>query len=539
MLDLSPLNRFLKKDRFKMETPASIRASIREGDWATSIDLRDAYFHVLIHQRDRKWLRFVWRGTSLQFRALPFGLSSAPLVFTKIVKELAAWARERGIRLHCYLDDWLILAHSRLKCSNHTEQVLTMARRLGFCPNESKCDLVPSQQFDYLGMSFDTTSLTVRPVATRVERLQTAIQSLLQSEWATARTLAGLLGMMESLSSLVPQGRLLKRPLQREVRRRWRPALLPWSFRVKLGPWFRASVSQWLDTSSLLQGVRITDPLPQVFLYTDASCMGWGGHLESLNASGMWSQAQLGWHINRLELEAVFLSLQAFQPAVEGKSVRLFTDNTTVAFYINKQGGARSAPLSLRAEEILQWCLARNICLSARHIPGKLNIVADALSRPHCVLHTEWTIHRGVLSWVWEVWFRPVVDLFATKFNYRLPLYVSPVADPAAWAIDAFSISWSGILAYAFPPLPILSRVIRKAREDQSRMILIAPRWPSQPWFTDLTELCHLPPLLLPIKPDLLVQPRSGIRHGSPESLNLHAWLLCGKLCDHPAPQCT
>lgn len=54
VLNLSTLNRFLKHIRFKMETPLSIRATIRPGHWATPIDLKEAYFHVLIHRRDRK-----------------------------------------------------------------------------------------------------------------------------------------------------------------------------------------------------------------------------------------------------------------------------------------------------------------------------------------------------------------------------------------------------------------------------------------------------------------------------------------------------
>jgi len=61
VLDLSPLNVFLRKIRFKMETASSIREAIRPRDWATSVDLTDAYFHITIHPRDRRWLRFVWK----------------------------------------------------------------------------------------------------------------------------------------------------------------------------------------------------------------------------------------------------------------------------------------------------------------------------------------------------------------------------------------------------------------------------------------------------------------------------------------------
>ena len=119
ILDLSPLNKCLAKVPFKMETANSIRLSIRPGDWAVSIDLTDAYFHVGIYPADQKWLRFHWQGKSYQFQVLPFGLSQSPWVFTRIVKVVVQWARVQGIRFHAYLDDWLVLAASQDICLQH------------------------------------------------------------------------------------------------------------------------------------------------------------------------------------------------------------------------------------------------------------------------------------------------------------------------------------------------------------------------------------------------------------------------------------
>ena len=86
VLDLSPLNRYVSKIRFRMETALSVRSAIQPNDWATSLDLRDAYFHVLMHPRSRPWLRFTWANRIFQFRALPFGLSLSPWVFTRVTR---------------------------------------------------------------------------------------------------------------------------------------------------------------------------------------------------------------------------------------------------------------------------------------------------------------------------------------------------------------------------------------------------------------------------------------------------------------------
>ena len=168
VLDLSPLNKHLQVIHFRMETPRSVRDAIRPGDWATSLDLKDAYFHVPIHRSSRKFLRFVWNDRVFQFRALPFGLSLAPWVFTKITRELAILARSRGIRLRMYLDDWLTLAASSPLALAHTEELMDLTLSLGFLPNWEKSALTPSQQFVYLGMDFDTVTYTVRPAPARL-----------------------------------------------------------------------------------------------------------------------------------------------------------------------------------------------------------------------------------------------------------------------------------------------------------------------------------------------------------------------------------
>ena len=123
ILDLRKLNLFLKVEKFKMETLETLRTSLQQGEWVTSIDFKDAYFHIPIHQRSRKYLRFHVQGQTYQFKALPFGLSTAPMEFTIIAKEVKLMAISKGIRLHQYLDDWLVRASSHHLCLQHTPKI--------------------------------------------------------------------------------------------------------------------------------------------------------------------------------------------------------------------------------------------------------------------------------------------------------------------------------------------------------------------------------------------------------------------------------
>ena len=95
ILDLSQLNCYLATSSFKMETPETIRLSLQKGEWVTSLDFSDAYFHIPIGQRSRKFLRFFLHRQAYQFTALPFGLSTAPLEFTKVAKEVKLMAQAR------------------------------------------------------------------------------------------------------------------------------------------------------------------------------------------------------------------------------------------------------------------------------------------------------------------------------------------------------------------------------------------------------------------------------------------------------------
>ena len=242
------------------------------------IDLRDAYFHLFMHKHSRKWLRFTWNSKAFQFRVLPFGLSLAPWLFTPVIREVVIVARQRAIRLHVFLDDWLVLAPSLTLSKEHTTSLTTLARSLGFVLHPDKCSLTPSQTFTYLGMVFNTVDWTVRPTDDRLTRFTSLRDSLLLQQFASARQLAMLMGQMESLAPLLPLGNLHKRPFQRSFRTHWNQATEGWDKLVPTSSWLRLSLEQWLNEAWLLQGVPISRQEPQEELYTDASCRGWGAH---------------------------------------------------------------------------------------------------------------------------------------------------------------------------------------------------------------------------------------------------------------------
>lgn len=98
------------------------------GTYMASIDLEEAYLLVTIHPSHRKFLRFQWRRSTFEFVALPFGLATAPFIFTKILRPVLTSIRERGYESVAYLDDFLLLSPSE---QPHDENVQAHANGTG------------------------------------------------------------------------------------------------------------------------------------------------------------------------------------------------------------------------------------------------------------------------------------------------------------------------------------------------------------------------------------------------------------------------
>ena len=117
--------------------------------------------HLPIAKTSRKYLQFIYHNKLYQFCVLPFGISTAPRVFSKILKPVIALLRTRGISLIIYLDDLLIAAGTYIDCLNHTKQVISLLESLGFRTNYEKSMIIPTQKLEFLGFIIDSTSMSL------------------------------------------------------------------------------------------------------------------------------------------------------------------------------------------------------------------------------------------------------------------------------------------------------------------------------------------------------------------------------------------
>ena len=197
-----------------------------------------------------------------------------------------------------------------------------------------------------------------------------------------------------------------------------------------------------------------------------------------------------------------------------------------------KASGTHSTELSEEVRNVLNLCLAHNIHLLVKHIPGRFNTLADRMSRIDKPISTEWSLNQEIANKIFQIMDFPSIDLFATRLNHRLPIYVSPIPDQKALSIDALSMDWNSMHAYAFPQFHLIPAVINKIRLSQCKIVLIAPLWPDRPWFSELLGLLVSPPVSLPVIPNLLAQLKGRILHKNPGHLQLHAWELSSNLSE-------
>ena len=529
ILDLRPLNSHLRVRTFHMLRTVTVLQGIRPGDWFTTIDLKDAYFHVPIAPHHRQFLRFAFEGRAYQFCVLPFGISLAPRVFTRCVAAALAPLQAQGLRIFPYLDDWLICSQSREEALRDVESLVSHITSLGLTVNHGKSSLVPRQQTAFLGMHLDSRSMTASLSPRRVEDVVHLLRRFVGGRLLSFRTFQRLLGMLTAASSVVPLGMLSLRPLQ------------VWLNDLGLHParqghaLVRVTVSclrhlrPWRREAFLSRGVPLGSiPSRREVVTTDASLGGWGAVWQCRTVRGLWSPSQQTLHINVLELQAVWCALRHFLPYLSGKHVLVRTDNTSVVYHINHQGSARSRQSLRVAQLLLHWAHPRLLSLRAMYLPGALNGPADLLSRqgPH---PGEWRLHPEVVGAIWRRFGRASVDLFASRATTHCPLWFSLADVASPLGQDALAHAWPQQLLYAFPPLPLILPLLDRVLSGEHSVLLVAPRWPGRAWFPVLYRLLEGDPWRLPTRLDLLSQLDGRIWHPDPSRLQLWVWPLKGQ----------
>ncbi len=118
-------------------------------------------------------------------------------------------------------------------------------------------------------------------------------------------------------------------------------------------------------------------------------------------------------------------------------------------------------------------------------------------------------LNRQTVTQIWNLFGEAEVDLFASQESTQCPLWFS-LSFPTTLGIDAFTHPWPNVSLYAFPPVKLIPAVLCRVKVSGARLLLMAPFWPSQNWFSELTPLLYRPPWEILIRRDHCPSFRAG-----------------------------
>lgn len=528
ILNLKKLNKFLSPPHFKLENLKTAQALIWKNCFMTSIDLKDSYFLIPISKSHRKYLRFFFQGILYEFNCLPFGLSVAPYVFTKLLKPVMHLIRSKGIRSVNYLDDFLILSENFQKSGENTSYVVNLLQSLGLVVNFSKCQLDPNQTCKFLGFILDSKEMCVRLPDKKRENILSLVNKFLKIDQCKIQDLAQFLGVLVAACPGIQYGWLYTKRMERLKFIALREQDNNYEAKVVLSQEVIEDLNWWAKIIKISNNPIVEESF-DLIICSDSSKSGWGMWCETTNqtARGWWTEEEKQFSINYLELKAAFYALKIVAKNRMSCHFLLRLDNTTAMSYIRRMGSVQFPHLSDLCRELWQWCEDRDIWLTTTYINTKDNVIADAESRK-LAPETEWELANWAFQEIEQKFGIFDIDLFASTANTKCSRFFSWRADPNAEATDAFTMSWSNLFFYAFPPFAIVLRVLQKIITDRAEGIVIVPNWPTQPWFPVFTKLLQSDLITFQPNDSLLIGPFRE-KHPLARSLTLVAGRLSGR----------
>ena len=371
----------------KVDEAVDIILHLGPGAELVKIDLKNAYRIVPIHPDDHHLLGIDWKGDTYVDRALPFGLRSAPKIFSAVA-DMITWA------LHCagvphlihYLDDFLFVGEPNTEQGKRSLEIaLQTLEYLGVPVAEHKTE-GPATSVTFLGILIDTRNFQLRLPQEKIQRLRELIDRWQSIKVCKRKELQSFLGHLSHAASVVHPGRTFLRELFNLLSQAKSP-----HHHVRLNIKARADISWWRCLLHTWNGSSFFPPPdPSIHVYSDASgTYGSGAFVAGLGwFQTEWPEDWEGVDIASKELVPVVVAAALWGRQWSGSHVCFHFDNMAVVAVLNN----RSAKNSLLAHLLRCFSLFSAYFafhFTAVHIPGVLNTAADALSRDNLHLFSS------------------------------------------------------------------------------------------------------------------------------------------------------
>ncbi|KAA6380713.1 MAG: putative Transposon Ty3-I Gag-Pol polyprotein [Streblomastix strix] len=495
ILDVSALNKAIQTIRFKMNRTDLVRDLVRKGDWATSLDIKSAFHHLIVYQPHRPYLAFVAMGKVYQYRAMPFGTQHSPIFFAQaLAMVLTKIRRESDIRILNCVDDLLLFHQNKEKLRKQILIIMEILEPFGWTIAQEKCEIEPKQQINFLKWTWDLERMYIKMTDLRKQELRYQLRrviSLTERQVSIKiKHLVSIIGKLNFLRVQVREASLyLKLMDSAKIRalknKEWKEnMILPKEILQELY-WWQGMIA---SNKEMTLEVRI----PEAVMVSDASPKGWRENPElqtrdTLVQHGELSKVQKRWISNKKEMEAIFLGLFRYRQVfkeLQMKAIPIRKDSSTADQDFAKQKAGQTPVADVK--QIVKLCQQLRIQIQIQHIPGISNKITDTLSK--LSTQGDYSLKKEIfidLCQAWEI--IPTLDLFATAENKLVDRFVAigEEEEGAEW-FNAYSRPWKEEIFWIHSPIPMIGKALIAQEKFKQKSIMIEPWWPGQIWFMSL-----------------------------------------------------
>ena len=482
ILDCSVLNKYIKVPKIKYENHETGLQYFKKGCWMFSYDLRDGFYHLLIHPEFRDFLGFkiVLNGkmTYCRFVSGFLGLADIPWIFTKIYRPLVAHWRSMGIPGVKFLDDGGFFNKDKNTATINSLHVQKDLIRTGSIYSSKKCVWEPTQKMTWLGFVWNSIDGSIAAAPHRIEKILDTCDSLLPKDSCPVRDLAGFVGMIISLFPVVGNcSRVTTKRSQIGVAN-----AESWDNSIVLTADIKKEISFWKENVDRLNyRVVVETGPPSVFniIEGDASSTGLGSILNRENlAARIFSEKERETHSTYRELANIHHSLLSFLPMIKNLHVKFLVDSQSAARIV--ESGSMKEDLQWFATEIFHICYENNVSLKIDWIPRKQNTLADWASREADLIDVEdWQLTDSFFKILNNSYGPFTLDAFSNSYNNKCPRFYSLFHCPGSLGVDALTFDWHGENVLLVPPINAIGQALFHLRSCKARGVLVAPKWPS------------------------------------------------------------